>query len=279
MVIDFHTHIFPKSIRDRRDRYFSSEPAFRLLYESPKSKMVGAKELIQTMDAEGVDKSVVFGFPWRQLDTLRTNNDYVMECIQRFPTRLIGFCCLGPLGEGSLREVERCLQGGVAGVGELAFYETGLDDTAMEILAPVMDICRERQLPVMIHTNEPVGHRYPGKMPITLTQIYQMVQRFRDVPIVLAHWGGGIFFYHLLKKEVKEVLSNVFVDTAASPFLYDPEIYSHAVNIFGPERILFGSDFPLIKPGRYFRDMTTADLSEPAMAAVLGGNAAKLLRL
>jgi predicted TIM-barrel fold metal-dependent hydrolase len=64
-----------------------------------------------------------------------------------------------------------------------------------------MDICRRREKPVLIHTNEPVGHLYAGKTRNTLSQIYQMIRRFPENRIVLAHWGGGIFFYNLLKKE------------------------------------------------------------------------------
>ena len=64
MIIDFHTHIFPKDICEHRDNYFQGEPEFRLLYDSPKSRLVGATELISAMDEQGIDKSVVFGFPW-----------------------------------------------------------------------------------------------------------------------------------------------------------------------------------------------------------------------
>jgi len=61
-----------------------------------------------------------------------------------------------------------------------------------------------------------------------LKQIYNLVKRFPENKIVLAHWGGGIFFFNLLKKDVKESLKNVYFDTAASPFLYDTQIYRYA---------------------------------------------------
>ena len=48
-----------------------------------------------------------------------------------------------------------------------------------------------------------VGHLYPGKAPNTMTLIYETMARFPDNTIVLAHWGGGIFFYNLLKKLLK----------------------------------------------------------------------------
>jgi hypothetical protein len=124
-----------------------------------------------------------------------------------------------------------------------------------------------------------VGHLYPGKTPNTLKQIYTLVTRFPENKIVLAHWGGGIFFFNLLKKDVKERLKNVYFDTAASPFLYDPNIYRYAVEIAGVDKILFGSDFPLLKPARYFKEFENTGMTGAQIDAISGRNAAKLLKL
>ena len=156
MVIDFHTHLFPRAVRETRERFFDGESAFRLLYDSAKSRLVGAEETLAVMDEQGVDKSVVFGFPWRTPETFKLQNDYIMETVAKYPDRLIGFCCFDPASPQAVQETERCLDGGLAGVGELAFYESGIDGAALHRLTPVMDICRDRQVPVLIHTNEPV---------------------------------------------------------------------------------------------------------------------------
>lgn len=276
MRIDFHTHIFPKDICDHREKYFPEEPEFQLLYDSPKSRLVGANELIACMDEQGIDQSVVFGFPWNRLETARFQNDYIMEVTATHPDRLIGFSCLNPSHPAAVIEVDRCIQGGLKGVGELAFYQSGIDESVLTALSPIMGLCAEHHLPILIHTNEPIGHNYPGKAPMTLAEIYRMVQRFPDNTIVLAHWGGGLPFYHLLKKEVKEALKNVYVDTAASPFLYDRTIYPVAAAAFGCEKILLGSDFPLLKPLRYLDEMKQACMPDAQLRAVCGENAARL---
>lgn len=279
MVIDFHTHIFPKAIRENREAYFSSEPAFKLLYSLPGSKLVGAQEIVAAMDRQGVDKSVIFGFPWKHSQTFIKHNDYVLEAVARYPQRLIGLCCLDPFSRDAVTEALRCLEGGLAGIGELAFYQSVIDDEALDKLTPLMQICRDKDLPVLIHTNEPVGHTYPGKTPHTLKQIYDLIKKFPENAIVLAHWGGGIFFFALLKKEVKESLGNVYFDTAASPFLYAPEIYRYAKDIVGLDKILFGSDFPLINPARYFQELDMSGLSKTEIESICGLNAAKLFKL
>ena len=240
---------------------------------------MGATEIVASMDEQGIDKSVVFGFPWKTKEIFQAQNDYIMEVVARYPERLIGLGCFDPFHGEAVPEAVRCLEGGLSGIGEIAFYESGIDHTALDKLVPLMEICRNRDLPFLIHTNEPVGHIYPGKTPNTMKQIYDLIKRFPENKIVLAHWGGGIFFFNLLKKDVKESLENVYFDTAASPFLYDPQIYRYAKEIAGLEKILFGSDFPLIKPARYFKELEKTGLPQDEIDAICGRNATRLLKL
>ena len=81
MIIDAHTHIFPAFFRDNRLSFFDKEPAFEMLYSPVSSKMEGFHNLLMTMDAEGVDKSIVFGFPWKAEDHFRRHNDYIITDI------------------------------------------------------------------------------------------------------------------------------------------------------------------------------------------------------
>ncbi len=279
MIIDFHTHIFPKTIRGKREHFFPGEPGFKLLYDSSNSQLKGASDIIDAMDENGVDVSVVFGFPWKNSDTAKLNNDYIMDMCAKYPARLKGFSCFDPASVDPAKEIERCLDGGLSGVGELAFYQSGIDLEKIKHLMPVMEICRKRNLPILIHTDAPVGRTYPGKSPITLAQIYQLAKHFPDNKIVLAHFGGGIFFYMLLKRQVADVLKNIYYDTAASPFLYTPEIYKLAMTLAGKDKILFGSDYPLLPPKRYFKELENSGLSETDQADICGNNAARLLGL
>ena len=279
MIIDCHTHIFPPSIRDNRGPLIKADPAFRLLYNSAKAKLVGASELIDQMDRSGVDKTVVFGFPWNDPELTRLHNDYVGEAASRFSHRLLPFVCVDPKVSQAAEEVERCLAGGMRGAGELAFYTEVLDSSVVGVLEPIASACRQHRVPLMIHTNERVGHWYPGKAEASLKVIYELIRAFPDNRFILCHWGGGLFVYELLKKEAREVLSQVAYDTAASPFLYDPAIYAVAVKIVGAQRILFGSDYPLIMPERYFEEMAAAGLSEEEQAWIKGRSAAKWLNL
>jgi hypothetical protein len=67
------------------------------------------------------------------------------------------------------------------------------------------------------------------------------------------------------------------VEHAPSPYLYRPEIYRLVAEMVGPDKILFGSDYPLLPPSRYLKEMEAAGLSEEWQEMILGGNLAWLM--
>jgi predicted TIM-barrel fold metal-dependent hydrolase len=231
------------------------------------------------MDEQQIQKSVIFGFPWNTVDYYRRHNDYIIDAVERYPNRLIGFCCFDLFSKKAASEAERCLGSGLSGVGELAVYETNRSSEIMTALGEVMTLCRHRSVPLLLHANEPVGHQYPGKTNMSLRHLYGLLKAYPENRIVLAHWGGGLFFYALMKKEVTETLKNVWFDTAASPYLYHPHVYRIASEIVGIDKILFGSDYPLLRPERYFKEMAGAGVSQEHYDKIVGNNAVRLLGL
>ena len=77
--------------------------------------------------------------------------------------------------------------------------------------------------------------------------------------------------------EVKKALQNVYFDTAASPFLYQPQIYTLVSQLVGAEKILFGSDYPLLPPSRLLREISATALTDEEKRLITGENARKLL--
>jgi predicted TIM-barrel fold metal-dependent hydrolase len=77
--------------------------------------------------------------------------------------------------------------------------------------------------------------------------------------------------------EVAKTMTNVYYDTAASPFLYSKKIYATISEIVGAKRILFGTDFPLLSPQRYFKELEASGLSEEDQRNILGLNFSRLM--
>jgi len=281
MIIDFHTHVFPPRIEENRQRYVRSDAFFAELYSSPKARLATADELIDSMDRDGVDVSVILNGGWATQELCVEINDYILESIARYPKRLIGFCGTSfgtslQSVEVAVSEIERCVKGGIRGVGELRLDSQLPHDPGPEVLTPVVNIIREHDLVLLVHASEPVGHLYPGKGGVTPDILYSLITCFPDIKLVCAHWGGGLPFYALMP-EVKAAMNNVYFDTATSPFLYTPEVYQQVVELVGAEKVLFGSDYPLLVQKRLLREIESAELPPGAKEMVLSGNACRLL--
>jgi predicted TIM-barrel fold metal-dependent hydrolase len=276
MIIDCHTHVFPPQIKKKRSHYIDRDPGFAVLYSPKEAKLATADELIDSMDQEDIDISVIVNIGWTTHELCVETNDYILESIARYPKRLIGFGSIQPNSlEAAVAEIERCAQGGLRGIGEIR-PDMQLFDLNDEIMVPIMETLRKHKLILLTHASEPVGHHYPGKGAITPEILYPFIASFHDLTIICAHWGGGLPFYALMP-EVKKVMKNVFFDTAASPYLYSPEIYQQVIPLVGADKILFGSDYPLLAPGRLIKEINSLDLAPETKSLILGSNAWRLL--
>jgi predicted TIM-barrel fold metal-dependent hydrolase len=272
MIIDCHTHIFPEEVRKDREAFCKRDEGFSFIYKNSKAKMAGVEDLIASMDESGIDHSVICGFPWNQPDLCSFHNQYLMESALRYPDRLIVFVSLlfsNPDWSG--KELVRVMKGGARGVGEIAFYHDEMTSQDIHFMKPILTQMEKQGIPLLLHTNETLGHSYPGKGRTPLERFYELILSFPNLPIILGHWGGGLPFYELMP-EVRKGMANVYYDTAASPFLYSKKIYAIASEIVGVEKIFFGTDYPLISPRRYFKELEGSGLSGQDQKKILGLN-------
>ena len=279
MIVDFRTHIVPPFLKERRAEYIARDTTLATLFADPRAPMATAEELIAAMDAAEVDKAVVLGVGWTDPELARQANDYLLESASRHRQRLIPFCSVNPAWrEDALREVERCAALGAKGVGELHPDTQGFDLSSAQVMGPLMDVIRQHRLILLTHSSEPVGHNYHGKGATTPDVLLGLIRQYPDVPIVCAHWGGGLPFYGLMP-EVGAAMENAYFDSAASPLLYRPEVFSVAAQLVGADHILLGSDYPLLNPERVIGQGNGQPLAEAEKQAILGANAARLLSL
>ena len=279
MLIDFHTHLFPPEICNHRERYCARDPWFNELYSNKRARMVSAEDLVAEMDVSGVDASVAFSFGWTDPGLIEETNSYVIDAMRRYPKRIFGMAVLQPTaGIRAVRELERCAQEGMIGLGELMPHGQGyrLSDTAL--LAPIMEVVRQYQLLVLSHCSEPVGHIYPGKGNVSLEDIVTFLTAFPDIRFIAAHWGGGLPFYTLMP-EIQRITANVWYDTAATVYLYRQSIFPLVANLVGADRILFASDYGLLPQRQIIDHIAESGLDDNVVRMILGENAQRLLRL
>ncbi len=260
---------------DARDEYLARDRWFGLLHASPRARLASADDLISSMDAAEIDASVAFGFAFADSHLCRLSNDYVLEAAAKWPGRMLPFAVVNPFdGPQAVREAQRCLEAGARGVGELMPEGQGyaLDDACM---ADLMELAATGDVPVMVHVNELVGHSYPGKGSIGPQDAYALACRYPNTRFIFSHWGGGLPFYELMPSARQE-LANVYYDTAASLFLYDDRIFLEASR-WAPDKVLFGTDYPLIGQRRFLRRVQRAGLAPEQLERVLAGNLLRAL--
>lgn len=195
MLIDFHTHIFPPDICQHRERYCKRDPWFNELYSNPRAYLASAEDLIAEMDLSGVDVSVAFSFGWSDPGLIEETNSYIIDAMRRYPRRIYGMAVSQPTaGTRAHRELERCAEAGMIGLGELMPHGQGYKLSDIQLLSPLMDIVRHYQLLVLSHCSEPVGHRYPGKGDVSVQDIVAFLTAFPDVRFIAAHWEADYLF-------------------------------------------------------------------------------------
>jgi hypothetical protein len=276
MLIDTHVHVYPPRIRDNWREIAESEEHFGILASGKVHKWATYEEVIEQMDKDGVDESWIFGFAFNNMDLCRECNDYVIEAIKAYPDRLKGLCVVHPFGKGVEQEVRRCSEASMVGIGELfpdgQFFDLGDPRQTWRISG----LAYELDMFLLFHMAEPVGHIYPGKGTSGPRKGADFCMNHPETKVVFAHWGGGLWQYELMP-EMKMYLSNAWYDTAATPWLYDPAIFDAAFASGVGDKILYGSDFPLLSFGRYDKIISGTSLKPEQREKVLYKNAKKIV--
>jgi predicted TIM-barrel fold metal-dependent hydrolase len=276
MIIDSHVHVLPPSMRDAREAIADLDPWFDMCHRGARS-IITADELLATMDATGIDRSICFGWPFADASHCAEVNDHLIGVQRHHPDRLTCFATVSPARGGAVAELRRCADLGLRGAGEL-----NADAQDFELSSPALDevaaACTDLGIPLVLHCSEPVGHDYPGKGTATPGKVAAFALRHPELQLVCAHLGGGLPFYAHMP-EVAELCRRLMFDTAAGPFLFAPTAYRAVIDLCGADRLLFGSDHPLLPARRYIDAFAQAEFTTAERDLVMGGNAARLLGL
>lgn len=294
MVIDAHLHLYAPEVSANPGVWAKAHKEWYWLdcvAPADRPSIQGwatVDRLLRDMDDAGVDHAVLLGWYWEHQATAEMQIEWFSHWIQTHPDRLSAFAPVVPSRDGIwLDTTRRALDSGFRGIGELLPRIQGFtfkDDC----FAALMALALEYRVPINLHVTDPVAAiRRESQVPTPLEEFVQLFADFPENAFVLAHWGGGLPF-HELNRNSSALFRNVFYDTSASPLLYPPQIFRRVCDVIGSDRILFGTDYPLLTHPRISRepdfrrdlqDARTSGLTEPELQQVLGGNARRLLRL
>lgn len=278
LIIDAHTHLFPDEVIRHRDRFREMDPWFSELFENPLGGMATGEELLASMDDAGIDQSIVCGWPWRDQGICRMHNDFLADVASQHPGRIAWLAIVNPSDREAAAEIQRSASKGAVGIGEINADAQEFDLGQPAHLSTFAEACTSLALPVLLHCTEPVGHHYYGKGSAYPERVIDFVAKYPALKVVAAHWGGGLPFYELMP-EIAERLTNVVYDTAASTYLYRHSIFDVVFRLVGGQRILFGSDFPVLRQATFARAAQRALGSDADLDALMAGNARRVYRM
>ncbi len=258
-IIDFHTHPFMTrgtNICWHKDYCdMSPENTKRDLMALGISKICGSV----IGDPEGTVRE---DDPW-----LRTKacNDEALRLRELYGDFYIpGFHVHPDYVRESCEEIERMHHLGVHMLGELLPYLFCWEDYSSKGMSEILDVCEQYDMVVNFH-------------PMNLDQMDTMVKNHPKVKLVCAHPGEYQEFMRNMER--MRMSENYYLDLSGYGILRHGML-RHAIDEFGPERFLFGSDFPTCNPAMYIGGVYLDDLiSYKEKELIFAGNAKRLLRL
>ena len=275
-MIDFHVHLYPPEIVKDAPKIAEREPYFDALIHNRVHKWGSLEDLLYCMERDRVERSVVFGFGFKDLALCKLCNDYVIDCVNRYPDKLDGMCVVPPLARGFDEEVLRCADAGLIGVGELFPDGQGIDISDISQTWRLAGVADEAGLCVLWHTAEPTGHDYAGKGNVGPREAAAFCTNHPEVRVIFAHLGGGLWLYELMP-EMRLYLSNATYDLAALPWLYDTRVLNAIEAVGMTDKFLMGTDFPILDTTRYESMLIASSLKDDSKTRIKSGNAAALL--
>jgi uncharacterized protein len=240
------------------------------LGESIFGRRATAAELLALMDELRVERAVVCPMKPRGYD-LAAANEHVAEAARAHPDRLLGFARVDPwLGEEALAELRRS----VSALGLRGLFLHPWEETfrvSAPLLDPLLEAARGLRLPVIVASG------YPWLSEGL--QAGELARRFPEVTVIATN-GAQLNISGLGQQDAELALAanaNLLLQTAG---VYREDFIEGVAARYGPERLLFASAFPHLDPRLEIRRVQwPANLDQAAKAAILGGNAARLLRL
>jgi predicted TIM-barrel fold metal-dependent hydrolase len=246
---------------------------------------------VEEMDKHGIDRLVMF-------TSVPGDHGSVAAAVRAFPTRITGYIMLDPTQPNAADHLRQGVQGqGLKGVTLFpAMHHFHADD---ERVYPLYQAAAELSIPVFVHFGVlKVSIRDKLGLPNVFDlryaspiDLHRVVIDFPSLNFIIPHFGCGYFREALM---LGAQAPNVYVDTSSSNtwLTYMPShldlktVFDKTLQVFGPERVLFGTDSNVFPRGwrhDIFRQqveiLQALGVTREAVELILGGNIARLLRL
>ena len=282
MIIDFHTHIFPKKIAAHAVATIEIKAA------TPTYLDGSLEDLRASMKEAGIDISVLLSVATNPAKISHMNDLQIAGAEQGDPD-LIWFGCVHPYAHNWKEELERIAAAGLKGIKLHPQYQGFVIDEPKSIR--VLEKCGELGLIVLNHSGKEPA--YPGVLTSTPQQIRNALKQAGPVTFVGAHMGALMCWDEAL--DTYGDLPNVYLETSwglrhlmpqqrgyysqEAMGLMDPDAFTKLIRDFGADRVLFGSDSPWRGQKQTADGIQALPLTTEEKELIFHKNAEKLLNI
>ena len=260
-IIDIHTHIYPDSIAQK------ASDSVKEFYEGLGDPSMNGTEsmLLQRGKKAGIGQFVVLPVAIRP-DRVQSINDYIYQRAKA-NSSLIPFGTVHAAMDGLTDEVERLIALGVRGIKMHPDSQRfAIDDPR---LFPMYEAVRGR-VPVLLHMGDP---RYDYSHPLRLRRLLEL---FPGLEVIAAHLGG-----YSMYETARECLQDTscVMDISSSVRFLEPGAAEKYINLYGAERIAFGSDYPMFDPLEEVNNFLRFKLTDEQKEQIAHKTAERVLKL
>jgi len=255
-LCDAHAHLFSRSFFETltsQGGKYSGQPleavVEQLGWEAPPADNADlAARWAQELDKHGVERTVLMA-------SVPGDESAAAEVLRARPDRFYGYFMLNPLAGDAAGRARRALdEQGLRGVCLFpAMHRFSVQDARLE---PILELASQRKgVVVFVHMGVlSVGIRnklgLPSRFDMSLSNpidLHRVALEHPDVNFVIPHFGAGYFRETLM---LGELTRNVYLDTSSSnswvklqtPPMDLKAVFRQALEIYTPQRLLFGSD-------------------------------------
>ena len=219
---------------------------------------------LHAMDAAGVDRSCRFNI--FHIRPHQAHNE-LAQTVAASEGRLIGFAYASPLNPEMVAETRRAID--VLGFCAIKIYPPTGDITLTDVRwKPLFDFANARELAIISHTGV--------ERSCSPSMFNEIAPQYPKVKFVIGH-SGNVHPHRGHAIEAARAHDNVFLETCSTN--RQTRFIEDLVQGAGAEKVLFGSDVPLMDPRVQIGKILCASISDEQKRMVLGTNARRLLKL
>ncbi len=259
-IIDFHCHVYPEKIADR------AVENIKHFYELDNMHGDGkASSLIESGEKFGVKHFVVFSVATAP-HQVHSINSFIARTVKEYDGLMTGFGTLHPESENLEADFYELLSLGLKGVKlHPDFQRFQLDDPRCD---KIFSLC-EGKLPVIIHAGD---SRFDYSNP---ERIENILKKHEKLTLIAAHFGGWSCWKQAAERLCR--YTNLYVDCSSTFRWLSVGEVEELISIYGADRVLFGTDYPMWGYETELTDFEKLCLSDGDKDKILCGNAKKLL--